>query len=123
ASGLERLLLVDQFDQVRSDLKRVEAELHKTSGADPRVTLLMTVPGVGPRTAEAFVAYVDRADRFSRVNKVGSYFGLVPCQDASAGKERLGHITRQGPSSMRQLLTEAAWMGIRKSPRLKARFE
>ena len=36
---------------------------------------------------------------------------------------RLGHITRQGPSVVRWLLTEAVWMGIRRSPRLLARYE
>ena len=53
------------------------------------VTLLKTVPGIGPRTAEALVAYIDNASRFSSLKSVGSYFGLVPCQDASAYKNRL----------------------------------
>jgi transposase len=108
---------------VKDQLQAVEKALSKTSVHDPRVTLLMTVPGVGPRTAEAFVAYVDRVDRFSRSGKVGSYFGLVPCQDSSAGKERLGHITKQGPATMRKLLVEAAWMSIRRSPSLRRRFQ
>ena len=53
----------------------------------------------------------------------GSYFGLVSCQDQSAGKNRLGHITRQGPATVRKLLTEASWQGIRRSPRIRAYFE
>jgi transposase len=87
------------------------------------VTLLTTIPGVGRRTAEAFVAYVDRVERFGRSGKVGSYFGLVPCEDSSAGRARLGHITKQGPPAMRQLLVEAAWVAVRKSPALRRRFE
>ena len=58
----------------------------------------MTIPGVGVRTAEAFVAHVDDVTRFARTNRVGSYFGLVPCQDASADRNRLGHITKDGPA-------------------------
>jgi transposase len=123
ASGLERAVLLEQMRNVKDQLKAVEKALARTSDAEPRVRLLMTVPGVGRRTAEAFVAYVDRVERFSRSGKVGSYFGLVPCEDSSAGKERLGHITKQGPPAMRQLLVEAAWMGIRKSPTLRGRFE
>jgi transposase len=123
ASSLERTLLLEQMRQVKQQLAQVEKALRQCGGKDPRVTLLMTAPGIGPRTAEAFCAYVDRVDRFSRINKVGSYFGMVPCQDASAGKERLGHITRQGPSLMRQLLVEAAWSGVRTDPSLRRRFE
>jgi transposase len=123
ASSLERLLLLEQMRQLKEQLKQVEQALQRTSRDDPRLTLLMTIPGVGRRTAEAFLAYVDRVDRFSRGNKVGSYFGLTPCQDASAGKERLGHITKQGPAVVRQLLVEAAWSGVRKSPSLRRRFE
>ena len=123
ASSLERALLLEQMRQLKEQLAQVERALKRTSRDDGRMTLLMTVPGVGRRTAEAFLAYVDRVNRFSRGNKVGSYFGLVPCQDASAGRERLGHITKQGPAVMRQLLVEAAWSGVRKSATLRRRFE
>ena len=39
------------------------------------------------------------------------------------GKNRLGHITRQGPPTVRKLLVEAAWQGIRRSPIIRAYFE
>jgi transposase len=123
ASALERSLLVEQVRQLKGQVRQVEKALAGVSNADPRVALLMTIPGVGQRTAEAYVAYVDRVDRFGRTNKVGSYFGLVPCEDSSAGRERLGHITKQGPPAMRQLLVEAAWQAVRKSPTLRRRFE
>ena len=123
ASSLERAVLIEQMRNIKDQLQAVEKALAKSSNADGRVTLLMTIPGVGRRTAEAFCAYVDRIGRFSRSGKVGSYFGLVPCEDTSAGKERLGHITKQGPAVMRQLLVEAAWSGVRKSPTLRKRFE
>jgi transposase len=50
-------------------LARVEAELAKYAAAHPGVALLMTIPGVGVRTAEAFVAYVDDPSRFARVRQ------------------------------------------------------
>lgn len=53
----------------------------------------------------------------------GSYFGLVPRLDSSAGKDRRGHITREGPVTVRKLLTEAAWQAIRLDPASKALFE
>ena len=85
--------------------------------------MLMTIPGVGPRTAEAFVAYVDRPERFKRLNRVPAYFGLVPCQDASASVNRLGHITKQGPATARKLLVEASWQMIRRDPATRAVFD
>ncbi len=123
ASSLERSLLLEQVRQVNEQVRQVERALRATSAADPRVALLMTVPGVGPRTAETFCAYVDRVERFGRVGEVGSYFGMVPCQDSSAGRERLGHLTKQGPPLMRQLLVEAAWSAVRTSATLRERFE
>ena len=44
-------------------------------------------------------------------------------QDRSANVNRLGHITQDGPSTVRKRLTEAAWPGIRRCPHLKAYFE
>jgi transposase len=78
---------------------------------------------VGIRTAETIAAYMDNAKRFLRSSQVGAYFGLVPCQDASAGVNRLGHITRQGPATARKYLVEAAWQGVYRSQTIRAYFE
>ena len=89
----------------------------------PAISVWLKASGVGVRTAEAFVAYVDDVRRFARTKQVGCYLGLVPCQDASAGRDRLGHITGDGPASVRMLLCEAAWQAVRRSPSMKAFFE
>ncbi len=78
---------------------------------------------MGVRTAEAVVAYVDDVRRFARTRQVGAYLGLVPCQDASADKNRLGHITRDGPPMMRKLICEATWTAIKRCPRFQQFFE
>lgn len=122
-SSLQRTLLTEELRQLHQQIRQVEKQLRRQSSDDPRIALLKSVPGVGPRTAEAYLAYVDRIERFGRVNRVGSYFGLVPCEDSSSDKRRLGHITKQGPAIVRQLLCEAAWAGIKKDPSLKERFE
>lgn len=121
--ALERDLLVDELAEQQRRLKRVEKTLNRIARAHPGVALLKTIPGVGVRTAEAVLAWLDRPERFPQANTVGSYFGLVPSQDASAGLNRLGHITRQGPAMVRRLLVEAAWQAVRRSPALRARFE
>lgn len=121
--ALQRDMAAEELQELNQKIARAQKQLDKMADASPAVAVLKTIPGVGNRTAEAVVAYVDDVKRFSRIRKLGSYFGLVPCQDSSAGKERLGHITRDGPPVVRKLLCEAAWRGTRSSPALKAYFQ
>lgn len=51
------------------------------------------------------------------------HHGPVPCQDVSAGVNRLGHITRQRPATARKYLVEAAWQGVYRSPTIRGYFE
>jgi transposase len=121
--ALRRDMLLEEFQEHQQRMTRVEKELDRIAAGHPGQAVLQSIPGVGPRTAEAFLAYVDDPQRFGHGRDVGSYFGLVPCQDASADQNRLGHITREGPGTVRKLLTEAAWQGILRSPRIKGHFE
>ena len=123
ADAVRRDVMLDDVEQLDAKVRKVEKELDRIARGHPGVALLRTIPGVGPRTAEAFVAHVDGVGRFARVKQVGCYFGLVPCQDASADRNRLGHITKDGPAPARWLLAEAAWQGRRRSPTIAARFE
>jgi transposase len=120
---LRRAMLLEELTDLKKKIDLVEQHLARVAAAHPGVTLLQTIPGVGIRTAEAFVAYVDDVRRFARINQVPAYFGLVPRQDSSADINRLGHITRDGPATMRKLLCEAAWRAVRHNPVLKALFE
>ncbi|OHB63172.1 MAG: hypothetical protein A2Y76_05935 [Planctomycetes bacterium RBG_13_60_9] len=123
AATLKRDLLLDELGQAQRRVKTVTKELDRIGERHPGVLLLRTIPGVGIRTAEAAVAYLDNARRFVHSSQVGAYFGLVPCQDASAGANRLGHITKQGPATARKYLVEAAWQGVYRSPTIRAYFE
>lgn len=120
---LRRDQLLEELEHFDRMIKMAEKTLDEVSAAHPGVALLRTMPGVGPRTSEAVMAYVDDPHRFSSTRKAASYFGLVPSLDQSAGIKRMGHITRQGPATVRRVLVEAAWQGVRHSPTLKAMFE
>ena len=122
-TALQRDLLQEELAMFERQVKRAEKELERYSLDNPAVALLRTIPGVGIRTAEAVVAYLDDPTRFTRSKQIGSYFGLVPSQDQSGSMNRLGHITRNGPSVVRLMLTEAAWHGIRCSPTIRSYFE
>ena len=79
----------------------------------------MTHPGVGPVTALATVLTLGPAERFASSKEVGSYFGLIPSEESSGGKQRLGRISKQGSSFLRFLLVEAGQTAARYDPQLK----
>ncbi len=74
------------------------------------------MPGIGPRSAEALVAYSDDVKRFSNRKQFGSYFGLTPTEDSSGQRVRRGQISKRGPSVVRWVLVEAARCAIRCCP-------
>jgi len=92
---------------INTQLKALDNKLDEL--ADPRMKLLQTLKGVGPRTAEAVVLYVDDPKRFKSGEELASYAGLVPKQLQSGEMNRLGHITHRGPGLLRSMLVEAAW--------------
>lgn len=120
---LRRDLHLEEVEALTRQVQRVEQELSRQARKTPAVALLRTTPGVGARTAEAVVAFVDDPHRFRHAKAVGRYFGLVPSQDQSGDRNRLGHITREGPPIVRQLLAEAAWQAVRRSPSVRAFYE
>jgi transposase len=118
--ALKRDLLVEEITSLSDQIRRVEQELGRYSANSVAVQILRSIPGVGPRTAEAVAAFIDDPRRFPNSKRVGAYFGLVPSQDQSGSTNRLGHITREGSATVRQLLTEAVWQAIRRSPTVRA---
>ena len=119
----QRTLQLDEVEHCEKRVRQVTALLDHRARQHAGVQLLRTIPGVGPRTAEAVVAFVDDPARFHANKAVGNYFGLVPSEDNSGGTVRRGHITREGPALVRRLLNQAAWRALRCSPRVRERFE
>ena len=120
--ALQREMLQLELVEVQDKIRRIEKVLKALAEEEPAVGLLMTIPGVGIRTAEAVAAYVDDPKRFSRNKSVGCYFGLVPSEDTSV-QSRLGHITKEGPATVRRLVTEAAWQAIRRDTSVRAYYQ
>jgi transposase len=82
----------------------------------------MTHPGVGPLTALAYVLIIGTPARFQCGKQIGNYVGMIPREDSSAGKQRLGHISKQGNSLLRFLLVEAAQAAVRSNPDWRRRY-
>lgn len=122
AEALRRDMLIEELSHFDSQIKRVTGALDQIGRTQPAVALLRTIPGVGMRTAEAMAAWIDRPGRFARNRQIGSYLGLTPCEDTSVVR-RLGHITKDGPATVRKLLVQSAWQAVRRDPSMKAWYE
>jgi len=117
----ELLGLLDQLEKSLEELDRATTEQANTRR---EVRRLMTHPGVGPVTALAFVLTLGPPQRFRRGKQVASYFGLIPSEYSSGeGKQRLGHISKQGSSFVRGLLVEAAQSAVRHEPQLRREYQ
>ena len=107
--------LVTLLETLEVQLFTVEQRLSTLSAQEPIIALLATTPGVGRIVAASFVSVIDDAHRFRNAHQVESYLGLVPSEDSSGGKRRLGAISKKGNSYLRALLVQSAWI-IMRSP-------
>ena len=124
---IEALTLPNWYAQRRSDLLGVLDELNKrikpldeavlqAAEENTEARLLMTHPGVGPVVSLTYVLTIGDWKRFPRGKQIGSYLGLIPAEESSSDKRRLGHISKQGNTLLRWLLVEAAAKAQRYDP-------
>ena len=112
-----------QLREVQQEITVAEEKLDAIAAADPRIALLRTIPGVGPRLSEAIVALLDRPGRFRKASEVSAYIGMVPKQFDSGESERHGRITKHGSRLVRSLLVEVAWAGLRYNPWVRQTYQ
>jgi transposase len=105
--------LLELLDRMNPTIEELTAAVEQEARKRPEVLRLMTHPGVGPLTAHAFVLIIGTWERFPCGKQVGNYVGMIPSEDSRAGKQRLGHIRKQGSSLLRFLLVEAAQAAAR----------
>ncbi len=87
--------LIDELEFLMRQTVALEKTLNELAEKQPAVALLRTIPGIGPRSAEALVAYTDDVKRFSNRKQFGSYFGLTPTEDSSGQRVRRGRMLRE----------------------------
>jgi transposase len=114
--------LLELLDRMNPRIEELTAAAGREARKRPESMRLMTHPGVGPLTALAYVLIIGTPTRFQRGKQIGTYAGLIPCEDSSARKQRLGHITKQGSSLLRFLLVEAAQAAARVNPHWRRRY-
>ena len=109
--------LAGQFLSLHEEItlaeKRIQA-WHRSSEVSQR---LETIPGIGPITASALAASITDPALFKSGREMAAWIGLVPRQNSSGGKERLGRISKQGDQYLRWLLVAGAMTIIRHAKR------
>jgi len=114
--------LLELLDRLTPTIAELTQAIEREVENSPEAQRLRTHPGVGPLTALAFVLVIGGADRFQCGKQVASYLGLVPLEDSSGNRRRLGHITKQGNSLLRFLLVEAAQVTVRSLPEWRSKY-
>lgn len=104
---------LQQFDALQTSLDKTTAKLDELNKQKQSVKLLETIPGIGPRTAEAIVAVIDDPHRFKSCRQVSNYAGFTPRRYQSGQMERSGRISKRGNPLLRALLTQASWAALR----------
>ena len=102
------LPMVTQIDYLDSAIKQIDGDIAAQAKADPVANRLMTIPGIGPVTASALAATVGDPSSFSGPREFAAFLGLVPRQNSSGGKTKLGPITKMGNQYLRKLLVVGA---------------
>ena len=103
--------LVDELYQevvaLEEKVAKVTQQLREFTKQSEPCKRLMTVPGISYITATAFYAGLAHYN-FKNGREVGAFLGLVPRQNSSGGKEKLGSITKTGDKYLRKLLVHGA---------------
>ena len=114
--------LLELLDRLNPTIAELTQAIEQEAEKCPAAQRLRTHPGVGALTALAFVLIIGEAHRFHCGKQVASYLGLVPLEDSSGNRRRLGHITKQGSSILRFLLVEAAQVTVRSMPEWRSKY-
>jgi transposase len=108
--------LLALLDELSKRIEPLDEAVKETAEGNTDARLLMTHPGVGPVVSLAYVLTIGDWQRFPRGKQVASYLGLIPAEESSSDKRRLGHISKQGNTLLRWLLVEAASKAQRYDP-------
>jgi transposase len=102
-------MLVKAVRAVEVRIKMLDRQIAANSKFDDTCKRLSTIPGIGPVASTTIVALVGDASRFDSSRDFAAWVGLVPRQNSSGGKQRLGRITKAGDQTLRTLFVLGAF--------------
>ena len=98
----------DYGKELNEGIETFEAEIVAHARHDETARRLATIPGIGPITASLIAATVVDINLFKTARQFAAWLGLVPRQNSTGGKTRLGRITKAGNREIRKLLVLGA---------------
>jgi len=109
------LRLADQLEALAVEVHALDLRLLAWHRQDHASQRLATIPGVGVITATALAAAITDPGLFRSGREFAAFLGLVPRQNSSGGKDRLGRISKMGDGYLRKLLVVGATSVIRRA--------
>jgi transposase len=100
--------LHERFGELANGIQAFEVAIIAHARSDAMARRLATIPGIGPITASLIAATVVDISRFKTARQFAAWLGLVPRQNSTGGKTRLGRITKAGNREIRRLLVLGA---------------
>lgn len=120
-----KIILLHQAKNLRESLLSLTRHirtLSKTEKYKLYAELLQSVPGVGLITAMSILTEIFRIDRFSDLDHLCSYIGLIPSTASTGDKEIIRGITNRKNTVLRGRIIESAWVAVRIDPALSLSF-
>lgn len=106
-------LMLVHIEELNVRIRLLDRELRRRARSDEVASRLMTIPGIGPICATAIEALAPEAPTFRKGRDFAAWIGLVPLQNSSGGKERMGRISKMGQRDLRRLLIIGASSVVR----------
>lgn len=101
-------LLLERIAELNGKVAALDRVLRAAAREDEEAVRAMTVPGVGPITALALQALAPPLETFRKGRDFAAWLGLTPSQRSTAGRPRLGKISKKGQKDLRRLLAVGA---------------
>lgn len=117
--------IVETVDHLRKkllEITRTLRQLEKQGEYSGDIYLLRTIPGIGLIMAMTIITELENIERFSNLDKLCSYVGLIPRTNSSGENEKTGGITPRNNWQLRNMLVESAWIAIRHDPALMMKY-
>lgn len=114
-------IYLEQLKHLRkliSKLTKQIRELSQTQRYKQHVNLLQTIPGISTLSAMILLTELGNIERFSNLDRLSSYIGLIPSEYSSGEKQNRNYMTRRGKGILKRIIIESSWVAIRKDPGL-----
>jgi transposase len=108
--------LSEDWRRLDARIEAVSSEIETLAENDGSCQRLMTVPGVGPIISSAVVAAIGNGSGFHQGRDFGAWLGLVPKQESTGDRTKLGKISKRGNKYLRTLFVQAAHVVLVRRP-------